>query len=61
MSGRIHKKKSKVPARIARLRLLKGVRKQVGQSLIEAEQSDMVDVAHRLRKLAKKIDDSGLL
>lgn len=61
MSGRIHKKKPKVPARIARLRMLKGVRKQIGQSLIEAEQGDMPDVAHRLRKLAKKIDDSGLL
>ncbi len=61
MSGRIHKKKSKVPANVARLRMLKGVRKQVGQSLIEAEQGGMADVAHRLRKLAKKIDDSGLL
>lgn len=61
MSGRIHKKKPKVSARVTRLRLLKGIRKQVGQSLIEAEQGGMSDVAHRLRKLAKKIDDSGLL
>lgn len=61
MSGRIHKKKPLVSPRIARLRMLKGIRKQVGQSLVEAEQGDMPDVAHRLRKLAKKIDDSGLL
>lgn len=57
MSGRIHKKKSKLTSEQLRIRGLKSILKQVQQAIIETGNADIPDAYSRLLKLERKIEN----